>query len=252
VDQHLKGLFEQEMAAEPPYPPRDVAGDAVRRGTRLRRRSRMTVAGAAAGVTLVLVAAAWAGPAAWGGGGAPSSVGAPTAYSADCIVPSDEPWSSIMIVLESNIVTPQQRTSLEDLLRENPIVLDVTYSPRFDSAGQNGRLGILSVQLRVPMEAGGENLAGLIGKRPDVARVFGVQDHSMFDKHGRTIVPTFHDMDPVPGESGESGEPLGTLSPGEVSDDMKYATPSPGSSPNPPSPPDGLVCPTRTPPGQGR
>jgi hypothetical protein len=134
MDQHLKDLFERELAAEPPMPPGSAAGDAMAAGARLRRRSRvMTVGGTVAAAVVVAIAVGTVF-------GDPLHRGPAVPADAQlwCPVPVEEPHhprtytqgrDQVAVFLTED-VTHAQRIALDEMLKSDPSVAISRYQSR--------------------------------------------------------------------------------------------------------------------------
>lgn len=128
----LRDLFERELGAETPPPLGSVVQDAMRQGTRLRRRRHLTAAGGvAAGVVALILAATTLGPP----GQAGPEVAAASATPAVCATPAPggrylhRGDSEVAIFLRRD-VTAAQRDSVDAALRGSPLVRTAVFEGR--------------------------------------------------------------------------------------------------------------------------
>lgn len=137
MQEHLRDAFERELDAEPPPPLGNVIEQAMRQGTRLRRRRTVAVGAAAASVLAVLATAAGLAVPALRTADAPHTSAAATQERAAATLCEDtsDVWyfrdgrSDVEIYLRHD-VTAAQISSLNADLRVDPLVRTVQFDSR--------------------------------------------------------------------------------------------------------------------------
>jgi hypothetical protein len=125
MDHHLRDLFKQELAAEPPLQPGNAARDAMTAGTRLRRRrTALTVTGTATAVQAVIAAAAVFGLPLPGRDG-----GTPLTDDARCTAGQQADTGNVIVYLRDG-VTDAARTGLGLRLQSDTRVQIIEYVSR--------------------------------------------------------------------------------------------------------------------------